>query len=206
MISLSKAIIYQTNNTTETESILQYMETIFEGLFITMSIITLLITPIILLYFAFSNYFKWKEHKKLLKKHIKIENEQSSVLNKIYTLYKKCYTKFLSNSAGLISWNIFSLVYIITSFSNFKTGILEYFLFPFKVLESYTTNFSMFSLYEFKEQGLSMLIIFMLTILFFVIGKKIATYLLKNKASSTFKNEIQTDQLEIEMKTSIAIN
>lgn len=201
-----KAFILQINTNTSTDTIIQYTEVVLEFILISMSIITLLITPVALFYFAYINYFKWKKSKKIIAKKLSSKNENihSSYALKILKIYRMSFIKFISNTSGLLAWNIFSIVYIFTSFTNFKTGLYEYFLFPFNVLETYSSSFTLYSLSEFKMQGLSMFIIFVLSLIFFLFGKSLALFLLKKNFSISINDKLKTS-INSDIKTNTSI-
>ena len=196
--------MFQIKNDSQLETLMIFMETALEIIFISISIFTILITPILLFYFAFNNYFKWQESKKLIDRHLCCDKDKcyTTYASKICNQYRKYFTRLISNTLGLIAWNLFSIIYIITSFSNFKFGVYDYFLFPFKVLESYSLNYSINNIYQFKSQGISMLIIFILSLLFFHFGKHISHLLLKNNSSLSYNYKSLTSNSKIKITPS----
>lgn len=168
-------------------------------IFISVVIFIIIATPVALFYFALDNYFKWKVSKNLINKDLCCKNSRShsTYVSQICTQYKTSFTKFISNTAALFAWNVFSIIYISVYFSNFKTGIYSYFLSPFEIIESINMNSSIDTLSQFKIKGLYMFAIFIISLIFFQIGKFIAQSLLKNNPLYSLKDKLPTIKSEL---------
>lgn len=163
-----------------------------EIIFISVGVFILITTPIMLFYFALDSYFKWIISKKIINEDFCFGSykSHSTYISQTCTQYKSAFIKLISNVFGFIAWNLLSLLYISISFSNFKTGITDYLLFPFEVIELYKIDFSIDTLYQFKTHGLYMFIIFMMSMICYQLGKYAAQYLLKNNLSLSLKGKL----------------
>ena len=182
MIIQIKTFIIQTSNDFQSQLMMEYIQMTIEIIFISVGVFILISAPLMLFYFALDNYFKWKKSKKIINEDFCFGNykSHSTYISKTCVQYKNSFIKLIGNVFGLIAWNLFSLLYISISFSNFRTGITDYFLFPFEVIELYKINYSIDTLYQFKAHGLYMSIIFMMSMIFFQLGKYAAEYLIEN--------------------------
>jgi len=159
------------------------IENLFLFICSALAIMALMLIPVILCFSMIDNYFKYQKYSSKIDKEICChkahynDKQIQSVCNK----YLKSYTRFTKNASGLAAWNIFSLIYIAITFSDFKTGVLEYFYFPLHVIETFNTNDILSSFSQFSSNWYSMLIIIVLTFLFFQLGKFIGLYFGKFK-------------------------
>ncbi|PQJ81461.1 hypothetical protein BTO16_02205 [Polaribacter glomeratus] len=179
---------------------MEYAEMTFLIIFISIATFIIMATPVALFYFTLDNYFKWRVTKKLINKDLCCKNNQShsSYVTKVCEQYKTSFTKFIANASALIAWNIFSIIYISLYFSDFKTGVYTYFLSPFQVIESFNINYSIDTLSQFKTEGFYMFVIFMISLLFFQIGRYVALFLLKNNLLFSLKNKLLTNYNQLE--------
>lgn len=195
-----ETFIIQTSNDFQSQLMMDYVEMTLEIIFISVGIFILISAPLMLFYFTIDNYFKWKISKKIINEDFFIGNykSHSTYISQTCKQYKSSFIKLISNVFGLIAWNLFSLLYISISFSNFRTGITDYFLFPFEVIELYKINYSIDTLYQFKAHGLYMFIISMMSMIFFQLGKYAAKYLLENNLSLSLNGKffITSSQLK----------
>jgi len=141
-------------------------------------IILIMLIPAVLCFSMIDNYFSFQKYSSKIDKKIccqqsNYSNEQIiSTCNK----YLKSYSRFIKNFSGLAAWNIFSLLYIAIGFPNLKTGLLEYFSFPFYFIKSFYTNSVENSFTQFSMNWYAMTIISILTIVFFLLGNHFGSY------------------------------
>ena len=187
-----KTFIIQISNDFQSQLMMEYIEMTLEIIFISVGVFILITTPIMLFYFALDSYFKWIISKKIINEDFCFGSykSHSTYISQTCTQYKSAFIKLISNVFGFIAWNLLSLLYISISFSNFKTGITDYLLFPFEVIELYKIDFSIDTLYQFKTHGLYMFIIFMMSMICYQLGKYAAQYLLKNNLSLSLKGKL----------------
>ncbi len=179
---------------------MEYMEITFLLIFISVAIFIIITTPAALFYFALDNYFKWKVSKKIIDKDLFCKNNliHSTYVTQICNQNKTSFTKFISNTSALLAWNVFSIIYISVYFTNFKTGIYSYFLSPFEIIESISMNNSIDTLSQFKTKGIYMLAIFIMSLIFFQIGKSIAQFSLRNNLLYSLKDKLSTTNSQLE--------
>lgn len=187
-----KTFIIQISNDFQSQLMMEYIEMTLEIIFISVGVFILITTPIMLFYFALDSYFKWIISKKIINEDFCFGSykSHSTYISQTCAQYKSAFIKLISNVFGFIAWNLLSLLYISISFSNFKTGITDYLLFPFEVIELYKIDFSIDTLYQFKTHGLYMFIIFMMSMICYQLGKYAAQYLLKNNLSLSLKGKL----------------
>jgi hypothetical protein len=207
MIVQIKTFIIQISNDFQSELMMEYVQMTIEIIFISVGVFILISAPLMLFYFALDNYFKWKKSKKIINEGFCFRNYEShsTYISKTCVQYKSSFIKLIGNVFSLIAWNLFSLLYISISFSNLRTGITDYFLFPFEVIELYKINYSIDTLYQFKAHGFYMFIIFMMSMIFFQLGKYVAEYLIENNLSLSLKGKlfITSSQLQNLLKLTI---
>lgn len=157
------------------------IENLLLFIFSAIAITTLILIPVVLCFSMIDTYFSYHKYRSKIEKEIccnkDLYNEQQ--IQKACNKYIKSYSGFAKNALGLAAWNIFSLTYIVISFSNFKTGVLEYFNFPFHFIETFDTNDILSSFSQFSSNWYSMLVISILTIVFYQLGKYIGLYFAK---------------------------
>ena len=106
--------------------------------------------------------------------------------NSICKKYLKSYSIFSKSISGLAIWNLLSLIYIIVEFENFRSGLKEYFNFPFNVLKSLNHDDLLGSTFSnFTSNWSYMLLIAIATFIFYFLGEFFGKYIalknLKNK-------------------------
>lgn len=191
MIALIKIFLFPIIDDFQSQIMIEYLQFMLMLIFISVAVFVIIATPMILFYFIVDNFYKWKINKKLITNDLCCDNKShSTYISEICRQHKKSFTNFVSSFFGLFSWNLFSILYIGLEFSNFKTGVFDYFLFPFKVLESFNINFSMNTFYEFKTQGVYMIMIFLISLIFYQLGIYAAKYLIKNNLSFNLKGKL----------------
>jgi len=183
LIFASNSLIVQIIEDSESNLLFNSVEYVFLFICIVIALLILMLIPAILCYYMIDNFFNIYKHKK------EIDTSVCNGDNIHYSEYTKCtcdkYLKscsnFVKNFTGLAAWNIFSLAYIITGFDSFKTGLIEYFRFPFNVFSSLNTNAISNSISGFSSNWSSMFTIIVLTFIFTLIGKYIGNTMGKER-------------------------
>lgn len=167
----------------DAQVILMFAENIFLFILLSAALCIMITTPIILFYAAIDNYFIWKKNSSLITNEICCENAKNHPMyvSTVCNLYKKSLSRLVGSALGLSAWNVCSLLYILYVFPDFKTGLINYFIFPFEVLESYTLTHMMGSLNQYNSSWLYMLFILGSTFIFYEIGKTTAPFLIRKK-------------------------
>ena len=100
------------------------------------SILTIILIPVLLAYIVFDTYFDLKDTRSRMN-GFSVKNKKDYPvydMQGIHGKYVKTYTNLVKSSCALLTWNILSMLYIVTAFDNIHSGLIEYFYFPFKVL------------------------------------------------------------------------
>ena len=176
-------IFNQFSENSEAQVILMYAENIFLFIIFSYALFAIITTPIMLFYSAIDNFFKWKKNNSLITNEICCEDTKN---HPIY-VSKKSLSRFVGNVLGLFTWNVCSLIYILFVFPDFKTGVVNYFIFPFEVIESYTFSNMTGSLYQNSASWFYMLVILGATFVSYQLGKMIAPILFRKKLPDTYK-------------------
>jgi len=102
-------------------------------------VLVIVSTPLLLVYFWIHNFFEFKKSRIYIKKSDAsfkfIEAEQSSWLN-----YQNTYSALYGNGFGFFAWVFFTYFYVSIYYTDFNTGIIDYFQFPFKIMDSFSDN------------------------------------------------------------------
>ncbi|MGK0413070.1 MAG: hypothetical protein ACJA1B_001272 [Polaribacter sp.] len=179
----------QLNEELSTQLLFSTIENTILFMFIAIAIFLIISTPVVLFYFSVDNYFKLKKLKKIIDTNICCENSRthSSYEAKTCSNYINNYSLFVGNIAGLIIWNVLSLVYIFSQSQNALTGILSYLKFPFEILETYDFNNTLSSISSYKNNWVMMSGIIIATLFSYFIVSYITKNVIKNKVSKQVK-------------------
>jgi len=170
---LNNSLVIQIFENSKSELLFNTVQYVFLFICLVSALLIMMLIPAILCYSMIDNFIDFQEYSKKIDTNIcTAKNEHNSEYSKsICDNYLKSYSNFTKNFVGLAAWNIFSLVYIVTGFDNFRTGLIEYFYFPFKMFESLSKNEILISIKEFNSNWSYMLVIIVLTFVFFFLGK-----------------------------------
>ena len=176
-------LLIQIIENSESKLLFDSVQYVFLFICIIMALLVMMLIPAILGYSMIDSYFNIYKHKKEIDTNVcTAENNRHSEYSKcICDKYLRSYSNFTKSFAGLAAWNIFSLVYIITGFDSFRTGLIEYFYFPFNMLNSLSENEILNSIKSYNSNWTYMLSIIALTIAFTLIGKYVGTLFGKEK-------------------------
>lgn len=154
-------------------------------LFIVLSIaiVIIVMTPVVLFLSGLHHYSTWKANGAWITNELCCQEQKVSShhVSEVCKTYQKSFSSLLGAILGLVAWNVFSLIYISTAFPDFQTGLIDYFLFPFEVLESYNLSNMMASFNDYNAKWIFMFSILALTIICYQIGKVIAPYVMRKK-------------------------
>lgn len=183
LIFANNSLIIQIIEDSEATLLFNSAEYLFLFICIIIALLIMMLIPAILCFSMIDNFFNINKFKKEIDTRICT----SDIIH--YSEYTKCtcdkYLKscsnFVKNFTGLAAWNIFSLAYIITGFDNFKTGLIEYFRFPFNVFNSLNSDAILNSIKSFSSNWLSMFTIIVLTLIFTLLGKYIGNTMGKER-------------------------
>ena len=182
-IIANNPIMIQILENSESKLLFDSVQYVFVFICIIMALLVMMLIPAILGYSMIDSFFNIYKHKKEIDTKIcTAENNHHSEYSKcICDKYVKSYSRFTTSLSGLAAWNIFSLVYIIFGFDSFRSGLRDYFYFPFNMLSSLSENEILNSLSSYSSNWYYMLSIIALTIVFTLIGNYIGILFGKEK-------------------------
>jgi len=182
-LSSNNYLAIQIFEKSKSELLFNSIEYVFLFICLVMALLVMMLIPVILCYSMIDNFINFREYSRKIDTKICIaKNEHNSVYSKgICDKYLKSYSNFVKNFVGLAAWNIFSIVYIVTGFDSLRTGLIEYFYFPFKMFNSLNKNEILNSIQDFNSNWSYMLIIIAFTFVFFFLGKFVGNIFGKEK-------------------------
>ena len=173
----------------QTQVVFDYIEYIILLICLMAASILMMLIPVVLCYSMIDNFIKMKDFKKDINQSGKKTRYSSKYLKTICVEYNLVSAKFFKNFSALVTWNVFSFIYVLFGFESFSAGLKEYFYFPFAVLQSLSKDEIFDSIYKFQSNWIFMTAIVLATfsISFFgkYLGRDIADYKIK-KMKLTF--------------------
>ncbi len=185
------ALIQSIEDISQAQMAFNYIENIFLFICLALAVLVMILIPVALSFSMIDNYFTFKKYGTKIDDGICCHKSHynDKQIDKACLKYLKSYSGFMKNLSGLIAWNLFSLLYIAIAFADFKTGVLEYFNFPFQVINTFSSNDISNSFIEFSGNWYAMLIISVLTLVFFILGNTMGSNFGK---SNLEKRELHT--------------
>jgi len=173
---LNNKMIIQVADRRSSEFLLSSTKYVFTLICLILAVVIMVFIPVMMCYSIFVNYVSLRNVRlKLNSQAWQSENDDNS--KELCDKYFKAYKNVIKNSFGLAAWNIFSIIYIITGFEDFRSGVIEYFYFPFKIFKSINKNAVFNSIRDFDSNWYNMLLIAVLTFGFYSIGTFVGNYL-----------------------------
>jgi hypothetical protein len=173
LLIANKPLVIQILENSESKLLFNSAEYVLLFICIITALLIMMLIPALLCYSMIDNFFKIRKYNKEINTKVCTSgNNQNSEFSKcICDKYLNSYSNFMKNSLGFAAWNIFSIIYIVTGFKSFKTGLIEYFNFPFNVFNTINENAILNSLTGFSSNWYAMLTIIALTFIFTLLGK-----------------------------------
>ena len=157
------------------------IEYIFLFICLAFASIIIMLIPVVLCYSMVDNFMGMINYKNKIDREMCCQENNFKYSKSICNKYVTYFSNFFKNFIALTAWNIFSLIYIIVGFDNFRNGLREYFYFPFAIFQSLGENVIINSIYKFQSNGLFMITITILTFSFYILGKYFGRYIAKNR-------------------------
>ena len=150
---------------------------IFIFLIIIVFVLVIVSTPLLLVYFWINNFFDYQKLRIQIKKSYYslkfIKVEESTWLN-----YKNIYSAMYGNGFGIIAWIFFTYLYISKYYKDFNAGLIDYFQFPFKIMDGFSNNNLTLNNLIPSEMWISMLLIVGASALHYFLGRYIGRLIL----------------------------
>ena len=175
-------VVQSVEDISQVQLAVDYIENVFFFLCLAIAIMAIMLIPALMCLSMIDNYFVMKKYGGKIDKEIchyeshYNDKQVQSACNK----YLKSYSGFFKNATGLATWNVASLIYIAIGFADFKSGVLEYFNFPFQVINTFNPGDILNSFNQFSWNWYAMLLISLLTLAFFFLGNRIGAYFGRN--------------------------
>lgn len=142
-------------------------------------VLVIVSTPLILVYFWIHNFFEYKKSRIHIKKSDGsfkfIAAEESIWLN-----YQNTYSALYGNGFGFFAWVFFTYFYISIYYTDFNTGIIDYFQFPFKIMESFSDNNTTLNDHIPPKMWISMLLIVGISVVHYFLGRFLGRFISAN--------------------------
>lgn len=167
-------VLQSVEDVSQVQLAFEYIQNILLFLGLILAIIVMILIPIILCFGMIDNYFALGRFKNKIDHDTCLESKSST--DRVHAncrRYIKVYSRFLQYTFGLAAWNLFSLIYILIGYSDFKSGLIAYFNFPLEVLGSLDQQNLLTSFSNFDLKWYYMLGIVVLTIACLLIGRNI---------------------------------
>jgi hypothetical protein len=146
-------------------------------------VLVIVSTPLILVYFWIHNFFEYQKSRIQIKKSIAslkfIQVEESTWRN-----YQNSYSALYGNGFGFLAWVFFTYFYVSIYYTDFNTGIIDYFQFPFKIMESFSDNSITLNDHIPPKMWISMLLIVGLSVGHYFLGRFLGRFI-----SATFRKK-----------------
>lgn len=185
--NVNKLIIFQDlNEIHEQESVILKNYSPYDNILriFVISIIIILVlvivsAPLLLIYFWIHNFFEYK------KSRIQIKKSRSSMENMEFeesdwSNYKNSYSAMYGNAFGIIAWVFFTYLYVSIYYNDFNTGVIDYFQFPFKIMDSLSDNYITLNKHIPPKMWISMLLIVGISVGHYFLGRFIGSYISAN--------------------------
>lgn len=162
----------------ESRLLFESVEYVFAFICIVIAILVMMIMPLVLSYVTIDNFFKMQKSSNIIESKKSFGNGETNsfLLKTDYDDYIKYFSRFLGSSFGFICWNLMSIIYIIIGFKDIKTGLKEYFYFPFNVMEKLLSEDFRTALSDFSMNWTYMLLIIGISVSFLFLGKLIGNF------------------------------
>ena len=148
-------------------------------------VLVIVSTPLLLVYFWIHNFFEVQKSKIQIKKSdasVKfMEAEESIWLN-----YQNSYAALYGNGFGFFAWVFFTYVYVSIYYNDFNAGVVDYFQFPFKILESLTDHNITLNDHIPPKMWISMLVIVGISVGHYFLGRFLGRYISANFHKNLF--------------------
>lgn len=150
-------------------------------------VLVIVSTPLLLVYFWIHNFFEYKKSRIQIKKnHVSLKNmefEESTWRN-----YQNCYSALYGNGLGGFAWVFFTYVYVSIYYNDFNAGIIDYFQFPFKIMESFSDNNITLNDHIPPKMWISMLLIVGISVVHYFLGRFLGRFISANFHKKLFFN------------------
>lgn len=186
---------FQFTERNETEVLFESLVDNAKYIFVIFSIALMMLIPLVYCYFLVEKYFNFKLYcnKLRTKIHLLEEKPHQSIPKWILDKYRRSYVDYVGNGVGIGGWIVFSLLYMFLGFDEFREGISTYFNFPFDVFQvivSLGEDNSNFIGSEQYRTWTFMLIIAVLSMLLWILGRGIGEYFANKRINKLTKTPL----------------
>lgn len=142
-------------------------------------VLVIVSTPLLLVYFWIHNFFEYQKSRIQIKKNqLSLKNMEFEEI--AWSNYKNSYSAMYGNVFGIIAWIFFTYLYVSLYYNDFNTGIIDYFQFPFKIMDSLSNNDLTLNKHIPMEMWLNMLLIIGISLGHYFLGRYIGRFISAN--------------------------
>ncbi len=152
---------------------------------IIMLVLVIVSTPLLLVYFWIDNFFEVRKSRTPIKK-CDASLQLLEVEDSAWSTYKNSYSAMYGNTFGIIAWVFFTYFYVSIYYNDFNTGIIDYFRFPLKIMESLSDNNLTLNNHIPPKMWISMLFIVGISVAHYFLGRYIGSYISANFHKKNF--------------------
>ena len=182
-----------TDVTLKKNTFIYVTQIVFTFIILIFAFFVIILTPLILFYCWVSNYIDYRKYYILI---YAIKNKSKKFPKHLISEYKQIFSSMFANGFGILAWFLSSYIYIFISYPRISSGLLDYLKFPFKLLFGITNeNVSLKEAIPLNV-WLSMLLIVVVSILHFFLGRFIGQTLI-NLNYKTFFSHIKKPEVII---------
>lgn len=152
---------------------------IFILAFIIILVLVIVSTPLILAYFWIHNFFEVQKLKNQIKKN-DFSSKFTAIEEGTWLNYQSNYSALYGNGFGFITWVFFTYFYVSIYYNDFNTGVIDYFQFPFKIMNSLSDNNLTLNNHFPPKMWVSMLLIVGISVGNYFLGRFIGRFISTN--------------------------
>ncbi|MFO7674123.1 MAG: hypothetical protein R6V74_10490 [Lutibacter sp.] len=142
-------------------------------------VLVIVSTPLLLVYSWIHNFFEYQKSRIQIKKnHLSLKNMEFE--ESTWRIYQNCYSALYGNGFGFFAWVFFTYFYVSIYYTDFNTGIIDYFQFPFKIIESFSDNNITLNEHIPPKMWISMLLIVGISVVYYFLGRFLGRFISAN--------------------------
>jgi hypothetical protein len=127
------ALVFQTVENSTAQEPFDYVEYVILLIFFVIASIVMMLIPVILCYSMIGGFMALRSLKNKAQTENSLKVSSINYLKSVHEKYIIASKNFYKNLFALATWNVFSLVYVVSEFDAFIEGLKEYFYFPLNI-------------------------------------------------------------------------
>ncbi len=175
------ALVFQTVENSTAQEPFDYVEYVILLICFVIASIVMMLIPVILCYSMIGGFMALRSLKNKAQTENSLKVSSINYLKSVHEKYIIASKNFYKNLFALATWNVFSLVYVVSEFDAFIEGLKEYFYFPLNIFQSLSKEDIFDSIHKFQSNWIYMIGIVMLTFTFYFLGKYFGKIIAQSK-------------------------